>query len=84
MFLCHGDGLVSRSSSPLMGLTNQTYLDDLIQTDEAALTDGSTWSLRRSGHITNEDKEAIQYNQINVSKSYRDSCTDHYEPSKLT
>ena len=84
MFLCHGDGLVSRSSSPLMGLTNQTYLDDLIQTDKATLTDGSTWSLRRSGHITDEDKEAIQCSQINALDDYRDNCTDRWEPSKLT
>ena len=65
-----------------MGLT--TYLEDLIQTNEATLTDGSTKSLRRSGHITDEDEEAIQCSQINTSDGYRDNCTGRWEPSKLT
>ena len=43
-----------------MGLTNTTYLDGLIRTNEAALTDESTRSLRRSDHITDEDREAVQ------------------------
>ena len=65
-----------------MGLT--TYLEDLIQTNVATLTDGSTKSLRRSGHITDEDEEAIQCSQINASGSYKNNYTDRWEPSKLT
>ena len=44
-----------------MGLTNPTYQDDLYpQTNKAALTGRSTKSLQQSGHITDEDEEAIQ------------------------
>ena len=46
----------------MMGLTNTTYLNGLIRTNEAALTDESTRPLRQSGHITDEDREAIQCN----------------------
>ena len=58
-----------------MGLMKTTYLDGLTRTNKAALTDESTRSLRRSGHITNEDREAIQCNQINASNGYKDNCT---------
>ena len=68
----------------MMGLTNTTYLNGLIRTNEAALIDESTRPLQQSGHITDEDREAIQCNQINVSDGYKDNCTNRWKPSKLT